>query len=146
MKSIGGKRVLILATCNRMDMFPAELLRRFKLNVYYFDLLTAEERDALWPVYLSKYGFNPAAPRPEDEGWTGAEIRNCCELAYKLSSSPKAVGETMIVPFTKSNPKQLETLRQQAEGNYLSASYKGVYRVPVAGVAVPQGRKFKVAN
>jgi hypothetical protein len=52
----------------------------------------------------------------------------------------------MIVPFTKSNPALLENLRKQAEGNYLSASYPGVYRVPVAGVAMPQLRKLKGGN
>lgn len=141
-KSIGGKRVLVLGTCNKMDVFPSELLRRFKLNVYYFDLLTAEERDALWPVYLAKYGFPLDSARPDDEGWTGAEIRNCCELAYKLRRPVATVGATMIVPFTTSNPQLLEALRTQAEGKYLSASYAGAYRKPVADAVVSTGRRM----
>lgn len=141
-KSIGGKRVLVLGTCNKMDVFPAELLRRFKLGVIYFDLLTAEERDALWPVYLKKYGHALDVARPDDTDWTGAEIRNCCELAYMLRRSVQQVGSTMIAPFTKTNPKALETLRTQAEGNYLSASYPGFYRKPVAGVVESTGRRM----
>jgi len=137
-KSIGGKRVLVLGTCNKMDVFPSELLRRFKLGVIYFDLLTSEERDALWPVYLKQYGLKFDSPRPTDESWTGAEIRNCCELAYRLRRTIADVGTTMIIPFTKSNPTLLQALRQQAEGNYLSASYKGTYRKPVADVAETQ--------
>lgn len=143
MRSIGGKRVLVLATCNRMDYFPAELLRRFKLGVLYFDLLTAEERDALWPVYLKKYGHKLNTPRPNDEGWTGAEIRNCCELAYMLGRTVQDVGENMIVPYTRSNPKQLESLRAQAANNYLSASYPGTYHLPVPDAVVPQSRKMQ---
>lgn len=146
-KSIGGKRVLVLGTCNKMDVFPSELLRRFKLGVIYFDLLTAEERDALWPVYLKKYGHDLKSVRPVDEGWTGAEIRNCCELAYKLRRSVHEVGGTMIVPFTKSNPTLLASLRAQAEGNYLSAAYKGAYRKPVAGVVEgPTNRSMTFAK
>jgi hypothetical protein len=146
MRSIGGKRVVVLATCNRMDNFSAELLRRFKLGVIYFDLLTEEERDSLWPIYLKKYHHATSSPRPDDTGWTGAEIRNCCELAYKMNRTPKAVGETMIVPFTKSSPKQLEILRAQADGNYVSAAYAGLYRTPVAAAAIPQARRFKGDN
>lgn len=141
-RSIGGKRVLVLGTCNQMDVFPSELLRRFKLGVIYFDLLTAEERDALWPVYLKKYGHDLKTQRPDDEGWTGAEIRNCCELAYKLRRTVKAVGETMIVPFTKSNPTMLANLRAQAEGNYLSAAYAGTYHKPIADAPKLTGRRM----
>lgn len=141
-RSIGGNKVVVLATCNRMDVFPAELLRRFKLGVIYFDLLTEEERAALWPVYLKKYGHALDTERPDDTDWTGAEIRNCCELAYKLNRSVKLVGSTMIVPFTQSNPRALETLRSQAEGSYLSASYPGVYRKPVAQAVAQIGRRM----
>jgi ATPase family associated with various cellular activities (AAA) len=146
-RSIGGKRVLVLATCNKMDVFPAELLRRFKLGVLYFDLLSKEERDALWPIYLKKYGHDLKSPRPNDEGWTGAEIRNCCELAYKLRKTIMEVGSKMIVPATKSDPKGVERLRDQAENRYLSAAYPGTYRK--AMLEVPDfggGRKLKGAN
>ncbi len=128
MKSIGGSRVIVLATCNRMDVFPDELLRRFKLGVIFFDLLTPEERNSLWPVYLKQYHHDLNTPRPKDDGWTGAEIRNCCELAYLLRKSVVEVGSTCIVPITKSNPTSIENLRVQAENRYLSASYPGVYR------------------
>lgn len=146
-RSIGGKRVVVLATCNKMDVFPPELLRRFKLGVIYFDLLTQEERDALWPIYLKKYGLDLKSVRPNDEGWTGAEIRNCCELAYKLRKSIEYVGRHMIVPATKSDPKGIERLRDQAENRYLSASYAGTYTKPMPQVADLAGRRMmKGAN
>lgn len=142
-KGIGGKRVLVLATCNRMDNFSDELLRRFKLGVIYFDLLSAEERAALWPIYLKIYGQSLDAQLPNDTDWTGAEIRNCCELSYMLRRSVEDVGSTMIIPYTKSNPKALETLRATAEGKYTSAAYPGAYRRPVAEVAEVSGRTMK---
>jgi ATPase family associated with various cellular activities (AAA) len=145
-KGIGGKRVLVLATCNRMDNFSPELLRRFKLGTFYFDLLTAEERAALWPIYLNKYEHGTNTQLPNDEGWTGAEIRNCCEMAYLLRKPVKLVGETLIVPFTKSNAKALEQMRAQAEGQYFSASYPGPYRTDVAQAVETKGRQFMKGN
>lgn len=135
-KSIGGSRVLVLATCNKLDVMPPELLRRFKLQVWYFDLLTDEERDALWPVYLKKYGHPLDSERPNDAGWTGAEIRNCCEMAYMLGRKVKAYGETGIIPVTVSDPVSVQALRDQANNRFLSASYLGKYRKPLAQAAV----------
>jgi hypothetical protein len=127
-KSIGGDRVIVFATCNRLDVLPPELLRRFKLGIVYFDLLTAEERDSLWPVYLKKYGHKLDSVRPKDEGWTGSEIRNCCEIAYKLRKPIEEVGNLYIVPVTKSDPVSVKELREQADSRFLSASYPGTYQ------------------
>ncbi len=145
--SIGGSRVLVLATCNKMDVFPAELMRRFKLGVIFFDLLTKEERNALWPIYLKKYGLDLKSKPPNDEGWTGAEIRNCCELAYRLCKTVDEVGSNMIVPYTKSDPQGLSNLRALAENRYVSASYKGAYHKPLtAEVLAPSSRNMTFAK
>jgi SpoVK/Ycf46/Vps4 family AAA+-type ATPase len=138
--------VLVLATCNKMDVFPAELLRRFKLGVIYFDLLSREERDALWPIYLKKYQQPLDTKRPNDENWTGAEIRNCCELAYKLRRSVYDVGTKMIVPATKADPEGIKRLRDQAENRYLSASYAGTYQKPTVEVANQTARNLTFAK
>lgn len=126
-KAIGRNRVCVLATCNRMTVFSPEFLRRFKLGIYYFDLLTKAEREALWPIYLKKYGLPLDSPRPVDEGWTGAEIRNCCELAYALGRSLIKASEK-IVPVTRSDARGLEEMRNQADGRYLSVVHDGPYR------------------
>jgi len=126
-RSIGGSRVAVLATANKLDVLPPELIRRFKLNIWYFDLLTKEERDSLWPVYLKRYGHPLDSPRPNDENWTGAEIRNCCEIAYKLRKTVAEVGAKYIVPVTKSDPMSVQDLRKIATDRFLSASYPGTY-------------------
>lgn len=140
-RSIGGSRVIVLATCNKLENIPAELMRRFKLGVVFFDLLTKEERDALWPIYLKKYNHALNAELPNDDGWTGAEIRNCCEIAYKTRKSVKEVGETMIVPVTKSDRGHVDSLRNLAENRFLSASYPGTYK-RIQAAPEPQKRKF----
>lgn len=140
-KSIAGSRVFVMATCNKMDVLPPELLRRFKINVWYFDVLTAEERDALWPVYLKKYGHKLDSERPNDVGWTGAEIRNCCELAYKFASTPAVVGPKYIIPVTKSDPQSVESLRVSAMNRFLSAAYPGTYQGPPPAEVLPTTKR-----
>jgi hypothetical protein len=144
-KGIGGKRVCILATCNNLNVLPPELLRRFKMGVWFFDILSEEERKALWPVYLARYNQPLDSKLPVDEGWTGSEIRNCCEIAYMTGDPVDKVGRTMIVPIMKSAPKSIEKMRAQADGTFLSAAYEGSYRKQrVAAVEKTGGRKLAV--
>lgn len=144
-KGIGGKRVCVLATCNQLSVLPPELLRRFKLQVWFFDLLGAEERAALWPIYLKKYGHSLDAPLPIDLNWTGSEIRNCCEIAYMTGDSVKSVGETMIVPIMKSNPDSITDMRDEADKTYLSASSPGPYlKERVSALEPRKGRKISI--
>lgn len=146
-RSIGGKRVCVLATCNRLNVLPPELLRRFKLGIYYFDLLTKEEREALWPVYLKKYNHSLDAPRPDDTNWTGSEIRNCCEIAWMTGDSVEEVGTHGIVPVMVSDKQGVEALRIQADTKFLSAAYKGKYeRSRIADASTSTGRKLNIKS
>jgi len=145
-KGIGGKRVCVLATCNKLDVLPPELLRRFKMQVWYFDLLTKEERKALWPVYLERYNQPLDSELPDDKDWTGSEIRNCCEIAEMTGDTVKVVGDTMIVPIMKSNPQSVARMREQADGKFLSASKPGPYAQSEVAAVEPKtsGRKLAI--
>lgn len=123
--AIGQGRIMVVATCNSMDNMPPELKRRFKFSTMFFDLPTDTERAGIWPVYLKKY--NRTDTLPNDIGWTGAEIKTCCEIADKLFIS-LVEASNYIVPIAKSGAKVIEKLRQEANGNYVSASYSGCYR------------------
>jgi SpoVK/Ycf46/Vps4 family AAA+-type ATPase len=116
----------VLVTCNRMDVFPPELLRRFKFGVVYFDLPTSEELGELWSIYAKKYGVKQKGVTVDDTGWTGSEVRNCCEIARDLSITLEEAAK-LIVPIVKSDPASISKMRQQANGRYLSASYSGTY-------------------
>lgn len=124
-KSIGRSRVCVLVTCNRMDVFPPELLRRFKFGTFFFDLPTASELADLWAIYTKQFGLKKQAT-PNDVGWTGSEVRNCCEIAHALQCS-LLDASNRIVPICKSNPASIEKMRIQANGASISASYPGVY-------------------
>ena len=127
--SVSDGRSLWIATCNSIADLPPELRRRFKLGTYFFDLPDAAERAAIWALFRAKYGVAAADPAPADEGWTGAEIASCCEIAWRLGV-PLAEAAEYIVPVSRSAPERLAALRKQAAGRFLSASKPGTYSLP----------------
>src|SRR5438876_1782187 len=122
--AISQGRSLWIATCNSITSLPPELRRRFTLGTFFFDLPSAEERKAIWTIYLRKYGVS--GDLPDDEGWTGAEIKECCRKAYRLKLS-LVESARYIVPVSRSASDQILALRKQASGRFLSASKPGVY-------------------
>src|SRR5213596_1956358 len=117
--AVSQGRMLFIATCNSIASLPPELRRRFTLGTFFFDLPTAEERETIWRIYLNKYGVS--GELPDDDGWTGAEIKECCRKAYRLRMSlVEAV--RYIVPVSRSAGEQIKALRQMASGKFLSAS------------------------
>ena len=103
-------RSLWIATCNSIGTLPPELRRRFTLGTF-FDLPSPEERAKIWKIYVAKYGVS--GELPDDDGWTGAEIKECCRKAYRLKSTLKESAE-YLVPVSRSAADQIKALRQQA--------------------------------
>jgi SpoVK/Ycf46/Vps4 family AAA+-type ATPase len=123
--AVSQGRMLFIATCNSIASLPPELRRRFTLGTFFFDLPTADERETIWKIYLKKYGVS--GELPNDEGWTGAEIKECCRKAHRLGITlPQA--SRYIVPVARSAAEQIKALRQMASGKFISASMPGVYR------------------
>lgn len=128
-KAVAGPHAYFVATCNNISagVITPDLIRRFTDGIWYFDLCSDEEKAAIWPVHLAKFGHAADATRPNDRNWTGAEIRNCCRLAYRRRCSLVDAAKS-IVPIATSAPQAIEALRQQASGKFLSASYAGPYK------------------
>lgn len=122
--AVGGGKAFFIMTCNQIVELPPELRRRFTSGIFFFDLPTKAEREVIWPLYIKKWKLDPAPV--DDEGWTGAEIRNCCRMAYR-QSIPLTEAAKYIVPVSKSAGRQILELRKQASGAYLSANEDGVY-------------------
>jgi hypothetical protein len=118
-------RPLILATSNSLQVLPPELKRRFQLGTWFFDLPTEEESDSVWALYEKK--FEIKSERPLTENWTPAEIKTCCELAWRLKCSLLEAAD-YIVPIIKSSPEKIKELRKAADGRFNSASNPGVYK------------------
>lgn len=133
----------VFATCNRLDSLSPELRRRFTLGTFFFDLPTQQERNSIWDIYLAKYNIptpSKSGPLPDDNGWTGAEIKECCRKAYRLNLT-LAESARYIVPVAKSSADSIKALRLQASGKFLSATEAGIYRYEETAQAT--GRKFR---
>lgn len=135
--AVSQKRALFLATCNSIAILPPELRRRFTFGTFFFDLPSREERAAIWSIYLKKFEVTKQ-PLPADEGWTGAEIRQCCSLAWRLRR-PLVECAKFIVPVSRSAADQIEKLRNDASGRFISAAVEGYYeykkKIATAGAA-----------
>ena len=141
--AISGGRPFFAATCNSISILPPELRRRFTVGTMFFDLPTKAERDAIWPVYLKKYVLEKQK-LPNCEGWTGAEIRQCADMADRLGLSLVEAAR-FVVPVSVSAREKIQTLRQEASGRYLSASAPGVY-VFSSNVTAAAGRSMNLSE
>lgn len=143
--AVGNDNTLWIATSNGIGSLSPELKRRFKDGIFFFDLPTPEERARIWEVHRKAYNIKPGYAQPKDDGWTGAEIEQCCRLAWRLGKSLEHAG-SFVVPVSQASPDKIDALRSMADGRWLSASHPGVYRretdaVEVA-VAGPAKRKL----
>lgn len=125
--SVTGGQSFWIATCNSIGSLPPELRRRFSRGIYFIDLPDAEEREAIWKTYLQQYSLKKQK-LPADEGWTGAEIKNCCDIADDLDITLVEAAK-YIVPVSVSAKTTIDALRKDCDGKYLSGSYEGLYRM-----------------
>ena len=71
------------ATANRIDLLPAEMIRKGRFDeVFFVDLPLDEERIEIVRVHLRRRGIDPSAFNLEPmkkftRGWTGAELEQC---------------------------------------------------------------------
>ena len=128
-RAVGTSKALWLATCNEITSLPSALRRRFTLGTYFFDLPTTEESEAIWSYYLGRYTLSKKqrAALPPSYGWTGAEIKQCVDNAWALDITLLEAAE-YVVPVARSAAQEINRLRQEASGRFLSASKPGVYR------------------
>ncbi len=136
--AISQGRSLWIATCNSITSLPPELRRRFTLGTFFFDLPTAEEREAIWNIYEQRWQLT--GERPDDDGWTGAEIKECCRKAWRLKLSLRE-SAAYIVPVSRSAADQINRLRRQASGRFLSASAPGLFTTAEGTSSIPGGRR-----
>lgn len=142
-KAISRGKGLCIATCNSITNLPPELRRRFKLGTYFFDLPTPQERALIWEIHTKRFGLTvPESLRTvDDDGWTGAEIESCCEIAWRCDIKIEEASR-YIVPVCKSAAEVIEDLRRKASGRFISANYPGVYQMRTLDAG---GRKQKRA-
>lgn len=120
--------VFVCCCANDISRLPPEFTRAERFDaVFFLDLPQAEDRQAIWQLYLKQFELDTSQRLPADEGWTGAEIRACCRLAALLDL-PLIQAAQNIVPVSLTSAESLDRLRQWASGRCLDADLPGIFR------------------
>ena len=123
--------VFVICTANNIAKLPPEFSRAERFDgVFFFDLPSEEQRDAIWALYEEKFNLSASQVQGDinDNDWTGAEIKACCRLT-KLLQVPLTEAAENIVPIAKTSAV-VGSLREWAENKVLDANRGGIYRRP----------------
>jgi SpoVK/Ycf46/Vps4 family AAA+-type ATPase len=120
--------VFVVCTANDVSKLPPEFSRSERFDgVFFLDLPSREEKDAIWKIYRDLYEVDPEQRVPDDTNWTGAEIKSCCRLSALLDLPLKQAAQN-VVPVAVTASESMGRLQTWASGRCLSASQSGVYR------------------
>lgn len=134
--------VYVIATCNDISKLPPEFSRAERFDgIFFLDLPGSAEKRAIWELYLGQFELDYVQALPDEDQWTGAEIRACCRLAALLDVPLKEAAR-QIVPVAVTAAESVERLRTWATGRCLSAEQPGLY----SRTASSEGPRRKVAR
>ena len=131
-----SRGLFVAATANRIDLLPAEMIRKGRFDeVFFVDLPLDDERIDIFKIHLSRRGIDPAgfnlAQLTEFTiGWTGAEIEQCVVSALtkaKLADREIADDDLLsvavsIVPLSRTMKEQINHIRSWAFERAVRAS------------------------
>lgn len=137
----------IMATANHVDMLPAEFTRAGRWDaMFFFDLPSAQEREAIWKIHRRAFGVPETAQQPNDANWTGAEIMNCCRLSqlHRDEGSKCLLRSAQyVVPIFNTQAEYLAEIRKWADNRCLNASEPGRYQLVGAQDAGTKTRRLR---
>ena len=120
--------VFVVCTANDVSKLPPEFGRSERFDgVFFLDLPSRDEKDAIWNIYLDRFDLDRDQRMPDDSSWTGAEIKACCRLATLLDL-PLVQSAQNVVPVAVTAAESVERLRTWASGRCLSANKPGIYQ------------------
>jgi hypothetical protein len=119
--------VFVVATCNDISRLPPEFARAERFDgVFFLDLPGGEQKRVIWRMYQDLFGIEADQALPDDQDWTGAEIRSCCRLAALLDVPLTAAAQN-VVPVAVTAAESITRLRSWASGRCLNAEAPGIY-------------------
>jgi hypothetical protein len=135
-----ARGVFVAATANRIDLLPAEMIRKGRFDeVFFVDLPGDEERVEILKIHLQRRGIDPAPFNIEQlkrfmKGWTGAEIEQCVVSALSaarlhdrdLTDADLQAATLAVVPLSKTMREQVEHIRTWAQNRAVRASPRTV--------------------
>lgn len=131
--------VFVVATANRIEKLPAEVIRKGRFDqLFFLDLPTEEERTCIIRIHLLAAGADPAAFNLKmlavaTKGWSGAEIEQAVRAAVVHAwQDGRAFTErdvlwstARIVPLSRTMSEQIKQLRMWSQDRATPASAKG---------------------
>jgi SpoVK/Ycf46/Vps4 family AAA+-type ATPase len=131
-----ARGLFVAATANRIDLLPAEMIRKGRFDeVFFVDLPLESERIEIFKIHLSRRGvdvagFDFAQLTSFTNGWTGAEIEQCVISALtKARLAERDVAQqdlisvaVKIVPLSRTMKEQITHIRDWAFERAVRAS------------------------
>jgi SpoVK/Ycf46/Vps4 family AAA+-type ATPase len=131
--------LFVAATANRIDLLPAEMIRKGRFDeVFFVDLPTDEERLEIFKIHLGRRGVDASGIDLNQlteftKGWSGAEVEQCVVSAITKSrlTETKIVGQDLIhaavkiVPLSRTMEEQINHIRGWAFERAVRASRRG---------------------
>lgn len=128
--------IFIAATANRIDMLPAELLRRGRFDqIFFIDLPTRKEREEIFTIHLKSRGndvtqFNIPQLAQITKGWSGSEIEQVIISGmYEAFNQNRNLMEDDLfaifgssVPLSTTMEEQIKKIRSWAHNRAVKAS------------------------
>jgi len=130
--------VFVAATANRIDLLPAEMIRKGRFDeVFFVDLPLDAERIEIFRIHLNRRGADAAQFNLEQlvefsVGWTGAEIEQCVVSALtrarlkdrELIDEDLIVAAMEVVPLARTMKEQINHIREWAFERAVRASLR----------------------
>jgi ATPase family associated with various cellular activities (AAA) len=131
-----ARGLFVAATANRIDLLPAEMIRKGRFDeVFFVDLPIDDERVEIFKIHLQRRGIDPAGVAFDQlkrfsKGWTGAEIEQCVVSALsaarlqdrELNDDDLQRATLAMVPLSKTMREQVERIRGWASDRAVRAS------------------------
>lgn len=130
------KGLFVAATANRIDLLPAEMIRKGRFDeVFFVDIPLEDEQMEILKIHLQRRGvdasgFDLSQITKFTVGWTGAEIEQCVVAAVtKAKLADRAVTQedliliaAKMVPLSRTMKEQINHIRGWAFERAVKAS------------------------
>jgi SpoVK/Ycf46/Vps4 family AAA+-type ATPase len=131
-------QVFVVATANRIEKLPAEVIRKGRFDqLFFLDLPNDEERRAIFRIHIKNYGADPETFNMNllsivTKDWSGAEIEQAVKSARihayqenRLFTEKDITYNTgRMVPLSRTMEEQIKALRQWSLSRATPASKK----------------------
>jgi SpoVK/Ycf46/Vps4 family AAA+-type ATPase len=132
-----ARGLFVAATANRIDLLPAEMIRKGRFDeVFFVDLPLDDERLEIFKIHLNRRGvdaskFDLDQLRSMTTGWTGAEIEQCVVSSVtKARLADRAITQQDLIKVAASTVPLSRTMKEQI-GHIRSWAFERAVRASI---------------